>query len=111
MVCDSNTFMYCQLTQGCVSSYERQNRCRITEFTQFSLVRLRAARIRWVSKSRFWDMFGEEYGRKLALPVLVVDELDVIDSSQIEFQTSKLGNLYAQLPVQQLHYDTDPQVL
>jgi len=89
-VSDSNNFILGIISKECISSYERENRCRITEYTTNCLVFIRKVKLRWIGPSQFRYIFGNQminqFGSDVtSFAVLDIDEIQMFDADPTEY--------------------------
>lgn len=87
-ISDSNNFIFGLITPSCISTYERENRCRITEYTTNCLVFIRKVKLRWMSPRQFGSQFGNlitPYPFVSSFALLEIDEIEMFDADQTEY--------------------------
>lgn len=85
---DSNNSIFAIITQECISSYEREHHCRITEYTTNCLVLIRKIKLRWLTPGQFRSMFGNlinRYPNVYLFAILEIDEIELFDADQTEY--------------------------
>lgn len=85
---DSNNFVFGAITPSCISNYERENHCRITENTTNCLIFIRQVKLRWLSRRKFANQFGNlinMYPYVCSFAVLEIDEVEMFDADQTEY--------------------------
>lgn len=82
-IADSVNSAVAILTSRCISQFEREQRCRITEYTTNTVVLISEITLKWLPLRKFQPLFGHFVPFKChSYGVLVIDRLEVLDSHQ-----------------------------
>lgn len=89
-ISDSIHSILAVLTPSAIIPFERDERCRITEYTTNSIVLISQIRLKWMPPRQFFSEFGDSVPNfaSFSYAVLYIDHVETLDTHQEETMES-----------------------